>query len=188
VNSSGKDLGGSKAKCRQVLIPLQEQTFNAVNTMKKLTIKILLVLSLVAGTVTGSMNNLSAATPAQEKAFIEAYKKAFESKDEATLKSFLYTKGADPMALEFYTMMATAEMGSKISSITLENLGPDDVKKADETMDGPSGKMKLPLKAVKKLVIKIKQKDSNGSSSSTSESFVAESDGKLVIPVPAPAK
>jgi len=156
--------------------------------MKKLTIKILLVLAVVAGAVTGSMINLSASTPAQEKAFVDAYKKAFESKDEATLKSFLYTKGADPMALEFYTMMTTAEMGSKISSITLENLMPSDVKKADEAMDGPSGKMKLPLKPVKKLVIKIDKNDSNGSSSGSSESFVAESDGKLVIPVPVPAK
>jgi hypothetical protein len=156
--------------------------------MKKLTSKILLVLALVAGAVTGSMNNLSASTPAQEKEFVEAYQKAFESKDEATLKSFFYTKGADPMALEFYIMMATAEMGSKISSITLENLAPDDVKKAGETMDGPSGMMKLPLKPVKKLVIKIEKKDSNGSSSSSSESFVAESGGKLVIPVPVPAK
>ena len=156
--------------------------------MNKLTIKILLALTVVAGVVTGTMSNLSASTPAQEKAFVEAYKKAFESKDEAKLKTFLYTKGADPMALRFYTMMATAEMGSKISSITLENLAPDDVKKADETMDGPSGKMKLPLKPVKKLVIKIEKKDSNGSSSSNSTSFVAESDGKLVIPVPVPVK
>jgi hypothetical protein len=156
--------------------------------MKKLTIKIFLVLALVAGGVTGSMNNLSASTPAQEKAFVEAYKKAFESKDEATIKSFLYSKGADPMALDFYTMMATADMGSKISSITLENLSLDDVKKADGTMDGPSGKMKLPLKPVKKLIIKIEHKDSNGSSSSSSESFVAESGDKLVIPVPVPAK
>jgi hypothetical protein len=137
---------------------------------------------------------MTAATPEQEKAFVEAYKKAFESKDEATLKSFLYTKGADPMALEFYTMMATAEMGSKISSISLNALTPEDVKKAGETMDGPGGKMKLPLKPVKKLVIKIEQKDANGSSTSTSESFIAESGGKLVIPVPviipvpAPAK
>lgn len=156
--------------------------------MKKLTIKVLLVLVLVFGAVTGSMNNLSASTPDQEKAFVEAYKKAFETKDEETLKSFLYTKDANPMALEFYTMMVTAEMGSKISSITLEDLAPDDAKKASETMDGPSGKMKLPLNPVKKLVIKIEQKDSNGSSSSSSESFVAESDGKLVIPVPVPVE
>ena len=156
--------------------------------MKKLAIKTFFVLTLVTGAVTGSINILSASTPAQEKAFVEAYKKAFEAKDEITIKSFLYTKGADPMALEFYTMMATAEMGSKISSITLENLAADDIKKAGETMDGPSGKMKLPLKPVKKLVIKIEHKDGNGSSSSSSESFVAESDGKLVIPVPVPAK
>lgn len=156
--------------------------------MKKLYIKMLLGLALVVGAVTGTMMDLAASTPAQEKAFVEAYKKAFESKDEATLKSFLYTKGADPMALEFYAMMATAEMGAKISSITLENLTPEDVKKANETMDGPSGKMKLPLTPVKKLVIKINHKDSNGRSSSTSESFVAEAGDKLVIPVPAPAK
>jgi len=156
--------------------------------MRTLPFKVLLVLALVAGAITGSMKTISASTPAQEKEFVEAYKKAFESKDEATLISFLYTKDADPMALQFYTMMATAEMGSKISSITLDDLTPDDVKKAGEAMDGPSGKMILPLKPVKKLVIKIDQKDSNGSSSSKSESFVAESDGKLVIPVPVPAK
>jgi hypothetical protein len=156
--------------------------------MNKLTVKILFVLVLSAGTVSGSINSLLAATPAQENEFVEAYKKAFESKDEATLKSFLYTEGADPMALEFYTMMTTAEMGSKISSITLENLAPHDVEKAGEMMDGPSGKMKLPLRPVKKLIIKIEQKDSNGSSSSNSESFVAESGGKFVIPVPVPVK
>jgi hypothetical protein len=156
--------------------------------MKRLTIGTLLVLALVAGMVTGSMKTLSAATPAQEKAFVESYKKAFESKDEATIKSFLYTKDADPVALEFYTMMATAEMGSKISSITLENLTPDDLKKAGETMEGPNGKMKLPLNPLKKLVIKIEQKDSNGSSTSSSESYVAESGDKLVIPVPVPAQ
>jgi hypothetical protein len=156
--------------------------------MKKPAIKTLVVLALAAGAVAGSTNILSASTPAQEKSFVEAYQKAFEAKDEATLTSFLYTKGADPMALTFYTMMATADMGSKISSITLENLSPDDVKKAGETMDGPSGLMKLPLTPVKKLVIKIELKDSNGSSTSSSESFVAESDGTLVIPVPVPAK
>lgn len=156
--------------------------------MRKLTTTILFVLVLVGGSIAGSTNNLYASTPDQEKAFVETYKKAFESKDAATLKSFLYTKGADPMALEFYTMMTTGEMGSKISSISLENLTSEDVKKASETMDGPSGKMKLPLVPVKKLVIKIVQKDNNGSSNSKSESFVAESDGKLVIPVPAPVK
>src|SRR5437763_4222819 len=44
----------------------------------------------------------------------------------------------------------------------------------------------LNLKPTKKLVIKVEKKDENGSSSNTSENFVAEKDGKFVIPVPGP--
>ena len=52
-------------------------------------------------------------------------------------------------------------------------------------MDGPGGiKMKLPLKPIKKLKVSVEHKDENGSSTSTRESYVAEKDGKLVIPVP----
>jgi hypothetical protein len=46
----------------------------------------------------------------------------------------------------------------------------------------------LNLKPTKKLVIKVEKKDESGSSSSTSENFVAEKDGKFVIPVPGPCK
>ena len=127
------------------------------------------------------------ASPAQEKAFVDAYKKAFESKDEKTLTGFLYTKGADPQAVEFYKMMMTSEMGSKISSIQLADLDAKDKKRA-EGGPGPDGKpMKFTLQPTKKLVIKSETKDANGSSSSTNEVFVAESDGKLVIPAPGPA-
>jgi hypothetical protein len=49
-------------------------------------------------------------------------------------------------------------------------------------------KTKLPLQPTKKLKITVEQKDANGSSSSTSESFIAEKDGKFVIPVPVDAK
>jgi hypothetical protein len=49
--------------------------------------------------------SLRAGTPAQEKAFVDKYKAAFEAGDKATLQSFLYTQGANPMALEFYKMM-----------------------------------------------------------------------------------
>ncbi len=129
-----------------------------------------------------------AATPEQEKAFTDKYKTAFEGKDTATLESFLYTQGADPQALEFYKMMQSGETGEKISTIELVNLTPEDVKKATTPMDGPTGKVCLTLKPTKKLVIKIEKKDSNGSSSSSSESFVAEKDGKFVIPVPGPCK
>ena len=129
-----------------------------------------------------------AATPAQEKAFTDKYKAAMEGKDSATLESFLYTQGSDPQALEFYKMMQTGSAGGKIASIELVSLTPEDVKKATTAMDGPTGKVCLNLKPTKKLVIKVETKDANGSSSSSSENFVAEKDGKLVIPVPGPCK
>ena len=131
----------------------------------------------------------AAASAEQEKAFIDKYKTAFEAKDTATLESFLYTKGADPGILEFYKMMQSAEAGEKISNIELVNLTPEDVKKTSTPMDSPAGgKVCLTLKPTKKLVIKVEKKDANGSSTSSSESFVAEKDGKLVIPVPGPCK
>jgi hypothetical protein len=132
---------------------------------------------------------LCAGTPEQEKEFTEKYKKAFETNDTATLQSFLYTKDANPMALEFYKMMMTNGAGEKISKIELVNLSPADAKKATEAQEGPGGtKTKLPLQPTKKLKITVEQKDANGSSSSTSESFIAEKDGKFVIPVPVDAK
>jgi hypothetical protein len=129
-----------------------------------------------------------AATPAQEKAFTDKYKTALEGKDTATLEGFLYTQGSDPQALEFYKMMQSGGAGEKITSIELVSLTPEDVKKATTPMDGPTGKVCLNLKPTKKLVIKVEKKDANGSSSSSSENFVAEKDGKFVIPVPGPCK
>jgi len=128
------------------------------------------------------------ATPAQEKAFVDAYRKAIETKDDKALTGLLYTKGADPQALEFYKMMVTSEMGAKITSLQLVDLDAKDKKRA-EGGPGPDGKpMKYTLPPFKKLVIKSETKDANGSSSSSSEILVAESDGKIVIPVPGPAK
>ena len=128
-----------------------------------------------------------AATPAQEKQFVDTYKKAYEDKDEKTLTGLLYTKGADPQAVEFYKMMMTSDMGGKISSIQLQDLNADDKKRAAGG-PGPNGKpMKFTLPPVKKLVIKTETKDANGSSSSTNDVLVAEADGKLVIPAPGPA-
>ena len=129
-----------------------------------------------------------AATPEQEKAFTDKYKVAMEGKDTATLESFLYTKGSDPAAVEFYKMMQSGGAGEKISTIELVNLTPEDVKKATTPMDGPTGKVCLTLKPTKKLIIKVEKKDESGSSSNTSENFVAEKDGKFVIPVPGPCK
>jgi hypothetical protein len=149
------------------------------------------LLYLVSGLIAAgfSINSALASSPAQEKEFTDKYKMAFEAKDSATLESLLYTKGADPMVLEFYKMMIGQGAGGKISKIELVELTPEDAKKADQIQDGPGGtKLQLPLKPTKKLQITVETKDANGSSSSNSESFIAENDGKLVIPVPVAAK
>ena len=133
--------------------------------------------------------SLRAGTPAQEKAFTDKYKTAFEGKDTATLESFLYAQGADPEILGFYKMMQSAEAGDKISKIELVDLTPDEAKKAATAMDSPTGgKVCLTLKPVKQLVIAIEKKDANGSSTSKTTNFIAEKDGKFVIPVPGPCK
>jgi hypothetical protein len=150
------------------------------NTMRLFSLAGTLLLTVVFA--------MLAATPEQEKAFTDKYKAAMEGKDTATLESFLYTQGADPAAVEFYKMMQSGEAGEKISSIELVNLTPEDVKKATTPMDGPTGKVCLTLKPTKKLIIKVEKKDADGSSSSSSENFVAEKDGKFVIPVPGPCK
>jgi hypothetical protein len=131
---------------------------------------------------------LQAATPEQEKAFIDTYKTAFAAKDAAALKSLLHTEGADPMALEFYGEMMTADFGGEITEIALVDLTPDDVKEAGSVMEGPAGgKFVLQPKPYKKLTLKIHTKDANGESTSTHSTFVAEENGKIVIATPAPA-
>jgi hypothetical protein len=160
---------------------IQPTTVAAMKTSAKILTVACALLSFVA-------LGIEAATPEQEKAFTEKYKAALEKKDTATLESFLYTQGADPEALEFYKMMQSGAAGEKISKIELVNLTPEDVKKATTPMDGPTGKVCLTLKPTKKLVIKVETKDASGSSSSSSENFVAEKDGKFVIPVPGACK
>jgi hypothetical protein len=147
-------------------------------------------ISFLASTVliTASLS-LHAGTSPREKAFVDKYKTAFEGKDTATLELVLYTQGADPAILGFYKMMQSGEAGEKISNIELVDLTPDDAKKAATPMDSPTGgKVCLTLKPTKKLIIKVEKKDANGSSTSTSENFIAEKDGKFVIPVPGPCK
>jgi hypothetical protein len=93
------------------------------------------------------------------------------------------------MALEFYKMMQSQDAGAKIAKIELVDLTPEDAKKAAEVQTGPDGsKAKLPLTPIKKLKISIETKDSSGSGSTSNEVFIAEKDGKYVIPVPAVAK
>lgn len=147
------------------------------------------ILTVAALGLAAALSNLAAAvTPAQEKAFIDAYRTAYAKKDSKALEAMLYTQGADPMALEFYKMMITADTGATITSITLVDLTPEDQKKL-ESGKSPDGRpMKMTLKPVKKLVLKTATKTGSASSTGSSESFVAEHQGKLVIPVPGAGK
>jgi hypothetical protein len=147
------------------------------------------VISIVAGTVAIIVSSSPGASPDQEKAFVDKYKTAFETRDAVALEAFLYQEGADPAILSFYKMMQSAEAGQKISKIELVELTAEDIKKATAPMDSPTGgKVCLTLKPTKKLIIKVERKDANGSSTSTTENFIADKDGKFFIPVPGPCK
>jgi hypothetical protein len=147
----------------------------------------LFLAALMAGLLSAQ---LQAGTPAQDKEFVDKYKAAFEKGDTDTLESFLYIKDAHPMALEFYKRMQSDGAGTaKISKIELLDLTPEDVKKASDIQTGPDGsKAQLPLKPSKKLQISLDRKESSGSTVTSTTSFVAEKDGKYVIPVPAAVK
>ena len=124
----------------------------------------------------------------QEKAFVDSYKKAFEAKDTAALQSFLYTQGSDPGILEIYKTMQSSDAGEKISKIELVDFTAEEMQKVAMPKDSPmGGKVCFPLKPSKRLMITIDKKDAKGTSS-TSGNFIAEKDGKFVIPVPGPCK
>lgn len=130
-----------------------------------------------------------AATPAQEKAFVDGFKRAVERKDTKALKALLYVKDADPTALEFYNMMIVADFGSTIKSIALVDLTAEENKQMETGGKNIQGKpMKMPLKPIKSLVIATATKTAELTTSGSSQWYVAEHEGKLVIPVPALVK
>jgi hypothetical protein len=125
----------------------------------------------------------------KEKAFVDSYKKAFEAKDTAALQSFLYAQGSDPGILEIYKTMQSADAGEKISKIELIDFTAEEMEKVAMPKDSPTGgKVCFPLKPSKRLMITIDKKAAQGMSSTTSGNFIAEKDGKFVIPVPGPCK
>ncbi|CAG9931532.1 hypothetical protein [Candidatus Nitrotoga arctica] len=130
-----------------------------------------------------------AATPAQEKAFVDGFKKAVERKDAKALKALLYTRDADPTVLEFFNMMIVADFGSTIKSIKLVDLTAEENKQMELGGKNIQGKpMKMPLKPIKSLLITTGSKSADLTTNGTSQWYVAEYEGKLVIPVPALVK
>lgn len=149
--------------------------------------RVLLSLAFAVA-ATFSIATAYAATADEESAFVTAYKTAFAAKDANGLQALLSTDGADPVALQFYGQMMTAELADgTLTSIELQPLTADDVTTASAVQDGPTGKVILAPKPYKKLVLKIASKNADGTSSSTSTVFVAEAGGKIVICTPAPA-
>lgn len=149
--------------------------------------KHLIPLLLIAVTLPFSF--ASAATPEQEKAFVDSYKKALEAGDSKALAAFLYTEGAQAEQIEFFKMMQMPNPGAKVVSIELVTPSAADAEKFNKPMMMPDGKSYvMGLKPTKQLVVITENKDASGSSKSTSKSPVAEKNGKLVIPVPVPAK
>jgi hypothetical protein len=91
---------------------IEPTTVAAMKTSTKIFTAVgALLLSVALGIVAG--------TPEQEKAFTDKYKTAMESKDTATLESFLYTQGSDPGALEFYKMMQSGKQERRFQRLSL---------------------------------------------------------------------
>jgi hypothetical protein len=129
-----------------------------------------------------------AVTPAEEKQFVENYKKAYEAKDAKAMTAMLYSKGADPQALEFFTMMMTTELDGKIASIELRDLNADDKARLANSRSPDGRPFKFVAPPIKTLVVKFANTDTSESSYSETDLFVAEVDGQLRIPVPASPK
>jgi hypothetical protein len=85
--------------------------------------------------------------------------------------------------------MQSSDAGEKISKIELVDFTAEEMKKVAMPKDSPTGgKVCFPLQPSKRLMITIDKKGAQGPSSSTSGNFIAEKDGKFVIPVPGPCK
>jgi hypothetical protein len=149
--------------------------------------KSLFILLII--TVALPLCSARAASPAEEKAFVESYKKALEAGDAKALAGFLYTEGAQPEADRILQDDANDESGRKSHEHRTGDTISSRRGKIQQTDDHARWKvLRDGLKPTKQLVIVSETKDANGSNKSTSKSPVAEKNGKLVIPVPVPAK
>lgn len=143
-------------------------------------------LCAVATLLTGPA---AASTAAQEKAFMDGFKRAVEHKDARALKALLYVNDADPAALEFYNMMIVADIGSKITSIKLADLTAEEDRQMAMVGKNMQGQpIKMPLKPIKSLLLTTGAKSADLATNGSSQWYVAEYEGRLVIPVPARAR
>lgn len=86
-------------------------------------------------------------------------------------------------------MMIVADFGTTIKSIKLVDLTTEENKQMEMVGKNIQGKpMKMPLKPIKSLLITTGSKSADLTTTGTSQWYVAEYEGKLVIPVPALVK
>jgi hypothetical protein len=84
--------------------------------------------------------------------------------------------------------MQLSDAGEKIYKIELVDFTAEEMKKIALPKDSPlGGKVCFPLQPTKRLMITVNKKDARGTLSITGN-FIAEKDGKFVIPVPGPCK
>lgn len=139
-------------------------------------------------TLAGSQSNAAAAKSgplsAAQKSFLDGYKKALEAKDTKALASYLYTEGATPDTIDFFSMMQSTGTEGKIDSIDLIQPSEADKQRYNKPTEMPDGQLyKMPFAPTHQMVIVTK--DGSGGTS-TSKLPVGENKGKLLIPVPVP--
>jgi len=129
-----------------------------------------------------------AATPEQERTFVESYRRAAESRDTKALAAFLHTEGATQETVEFFATMQAMDAGKKITRIELVTPTPEELANYKKPMSMPDGRSyKMPFTPSKQLIIVIDETTSEKSGTSTSKIAVGEKNGKLGILVPIPA-
>src|ERR1043166_6973559 len=133
---------------------------------------------------------VAAATPATERAFLDAYKAAFQAKDGNGLLALVHTQGVSRTLLDFYMSLLTADFGKGDITLDLKDLTKDDVADANRVMVGPGGgSVRLTPMPYKKLVVSVAVKNPNGSTTTnTSTVYVADEGDRLRISAPAELK
>lgn len=129
-----------------------------------------------------------AATPEQERLFVESYRKAAESKDTKALAAFLHTEGVTPEVVEFFTTLQAMDAGKKIARIELVTPTAEELADYQKPMSMPDGRIyKMPSAPTRQLVLEIDETNNEQIRRSSSKIAVGERNGKLVILLPVPA-
>ena len=139
---------------------------------------------LFAAILALNVSTAHSATPEQEKAFVDAYKSAFESGDKTALAGFLYKEGSPEDVVRLFTNMQNSAAGGKIASIELVELTPAEVEKFNKPMQFKDGRsLVVSVAPYKQLVVVVEPAAGTEAQKKTLKTPIAEKDGNLVIPL-----